>query len=1054
MKRIIILLIGLISVAQAQFAPTSARTRFANGIAFNTRDTSVYNAADSLVVVINRQGRMMYSSTDGLWKYVAINNDTAQMLINYLRKSDTANMLSPYLRKSDTLAMLSPYARTSSLGIFVPYTGAAANLDMGTFRISSRSAANDSILARSSAGGVIATNSGTAVASYGAGGSAEMTFNGFAGYNANRSGSYTARSFTDKNYVDSSLLNRLSVVNVKSYGALGDGIADDRVAIKTAAAVAEQNGLPLYFPSGTYHTSGNLTQATTRTNTTSFSIIFGDNVKIKVIDTANFDFPTSRVLFGYYTGTVPHSFTVTGGNVEIDGNNYINKAFEVSQTTNENLSFKIACANLKIKNLFSNGFANTNTNGIVSDGSYPLMEIRNVTIDSVSRSASINTTAASQAILISGQEGTTLIDNVLIKNIGSTSLTQDCDAIVLRGKNITDGQFASGDFTVQNSYILDSRGRGIKAQSSNVKVFNVDFEQQNLQTFAQGTSIDFQFGNGIVSNCRFLYQSGTTGSSFAPIVLQENIQTIKQISKVTNNSLLTKSVMPRFISIVSTSINSSSADILIQGNSAIGYDTTMTTIFDRGVIEFNANQLELAPPSTIWDIKMLDNTFTTTTNLISYTSYALSDLSLKLKLNLANNINTVRGAGLFNNISGNRISKLSKYRFKGNLGWSNYFPNWTVDFTKGSLMGDNEFVVDLAACTFTNAPDLLPTTNYALITVGDSSTIGQLRQIQVRDSAWSFFLYESKWVARPTSSALLLFKSDSLSGGYTSWNLTKKKIDSLGSIKVNGSGIANQIAYWSNTSTIQGSTNFTYDNNLLRFIVGNTFGSIENGSGAAINPNINATTLSGSSSIAVLVNDGTNNRRAGLFVDQTNALWGLSASQTSVPIPFVIRLNAAERFRIATNGNASMNGTFTASGLIRSGGTSTQALIADGSVQTLTSGTYTPTLTNGSNVSSSSASTCFWTRVGNVVTVSGWVSITHTTNENATVLGISLPVSSNLTAFSELSGSGNNYISTSGGQLGKIEGDATNDRATLTFYPFFGSGSANQTQFTFTYRVL
>ena len=211
MKRIIILLIGLISAAQAQFAPTSARTRFANGIAFNTRDTSAYNNADSLVVVINRQGRMMYRSTDGLWKYVAINNDTAQMLINYLRKSDTANMLSPYLRKSDTLAMLSPYARTSSLGIFVPYSGAAANLDMGTFRISSRSAANDSILARSSAGGVIATNSGTAVASYGAGGSAEMTFNGFAGYNSNRSGSFTDLSFVNKKWADSLLALKLNI---------------------------------------------------------------------------------------------------------------------------------------------------------------------------------------------------------------------------------------------------------------------------------------------------------------------------------------------------------------------------------------------------------------------------------------------------------------------------------------------------------------------------------------------------------------------------------------------------------------------------------------------------------------------------------------------------------------------------------------------------------------------------------------------------------------------------------------------------------------------------
>lgn len=57
--------------------------------------------------------------------------------------------------------------------------------------------------AKTSAGGAIYSNNWTLVAEWGAGGGANFDFHGFAGYNANRSASYTARSFTDKNYVDS-----------------------------------------------------------------------------------------------------------------------------------------------------------------------------------------------------------------------------------------------------------------------------------------------------------------------------------------------------------------------------------------------------------------------------------------------------------------------------------------------------------------------------------------------------------------------------------------------------------------------------------------------------------------------------------------------------------------------------------------------------------------------------------------------------------------------------------------------------------------------------------
>lgn len=70
--------------------------------------------------------------------------------------------------------------------------------------------------AGTSAGVQLFSNSGTKVAEWGLGGGANFDFNGFAGYDANRSASYTDRSFTDKKFVDSTaaLLARLAAVNI------------------------------------------------------------------------------------------------------------------------------------------------------------------------------------------------------------------------------------------------------------------------------------------------------------------------------------------------------------------------------------------------------------------------------------------------------------------------------------------------------------------------------------------------------------------------------------------------------------------------------------------------------------------------------------------------------------------------------------------------------------------------------------------------------------------------------------------------------------------------
>lgn len=73
MKRLLLFLfcLGSLLASNAQFPATNLKQNFKWGAALGTRDSTAYGANDSLVVVINRQGRMMYRSTDGYWKVLA-----------------------------------------------------------------------------------------------------------------------------------------------------------------------------------------------------------------------------------------------------------------------------------------------------------------------------------------------------------------------------------------------------------------------------------------------------------------------------------------------------------------------------------------------------------------------------------------------------------------------------------------------------------------------------------------------------------------------------------------------------------------------------------------------------------------------------------------------------------------------------------------------------------------------------------------------------------------------------------------------------------------------
>lgn len=111
------------------------------------------------------------------------------------------------------------------------------------------------------------------------------------------------------------------------------------------------------------------------------------------------------------------------------------------------------------------------------------------------------------------------------------------------------------------------------------------------------------------------------------------------------------------------------------------------------------------------------------------------------------------------------------------------------------------------------------------------------------------------------------------------------------------------------------------------------------------------------------------------------------------------------------------------------------------------SGTYTPTFTNVTNLTSSTAEVTMYTRIGNIVTVTGLLSVTPTAT-GLIELRMSLPVASALTAPEQLQGPATNQDNLAG----HVAGDETNDAA---MFRWIATGTtARQFRFTYTYQVL
>jgi len=195
MKRIVIILVGLISIAYGQSSPTSAKTRFVNGLYVGTKLDAYFNAADSNAIYWRADSSLMakYKGTARALAFAVSGgyipySDTTSLLSQVVRTFGTQTVGGNKTFSGITTVSNTTVSTSSTNGALVVgggvgiagalNTGANAVINTNTFGLGSGS---QSILIGSSASasgsrsivlGVEATSNGTRTIAIGSGSSA------------------------------------------------------------------------------------------------------------------------------------------------------------------------------------------------------------------------------------------------------------------------------------------------------------------------------------------------------------------------------------------------------------------------------------------------------------------------------------------------------------------------------------------------------------------------------------------------------------------------------------------------------------------------------------------------------------------------------------------------------------------------------------------------------------------------------------------------------------------------------------------------------------------
>jgi len=303
--------------------------------------------------------------------------------------------------------------------------------------------------------------------------------------------------------------------NVKDYGAVGDGVTDDRAAINAAFNDCyEQGSGTVYFPFGTYSISEYI-GGTTKPSTLVSIAVDADPDTLVVCNPSNamnYALDLRFTTLGY--GIVK--------NLEVNCNDKCSVAIRVS---GQNSANAVIIENCNVFNCFrvDTPLVTTSAAGITSNSDLGgFCSIRNCEVSNVSREV----VSFSQGIAITGWLNTEIDSNIVFNvSHGGVSPLQDADGIAVFSYNDGTGNYyRECTASIRNNRIFDCEGRHIKTQSNGScliegNMLAIDTDIELIQNYR---AIDSQVAQATVVNNKIYIGDAWTGGASGTIFSIQN----------------------------------------------------------------------------------------------------------------------------------------------------------------------------------------------------------------------------------------------------------------------------------------------------------------------------------------------------------------------------------------------------------------------------------------------------------------------------------------------------------------------------------------------------
>ena len=389
-------------------------------------------------------------------------------------------------------------------------------------------------------------------------------------------------------------------------------------------------------------------------------------------------------------------------------------------------------------------------------------------------------------------------------------------------------------------------------------------------------------------------------------------------------------------------------------------------------------------------------------------------------------------AGYF--VDSSLITGLNNYAFYGDIPSGTDRWNLYMNGTANNYLAGNLGIGSTSLATVN--------LNIATNITGGTTAYGQLIQSQIQSGVTSIAYYFRSFANTQATSFTLtnLFHFRASQGTFGAGSSVTNQYgfeveDSL-------TGATNNYGFYGNIAAATGRWNIYINGSANNYISGNL--------GIGINNPVSKLDVSGSLNIS----SASYITWGGVYGTDIPTISGTSGSGSNGFLQFYpAGSTSGVKMALRRTGQLALT-SYTSSSSFTGTSVATLAVDAAGDVitvapqQTTASGTYTPTWTGLANVDSVTAFSSQYMRIGDTVTVSGWVTINATVDNTSTSLSFSLPINSNTTSVNYLNGTG---VAQGGGAAACLSGYGSNF-GEFAVYP--SVDTAINYSFHFTYRII